>query len=137
MIAFIGPAGGSVGVSARLLRQGKSVTFVEAEVSGEKGLATKITFGFGASRESQLDSMYAEAHGKPGPENFVSAEQFDPKAAVFAQHLERRKVQGGDNFSGSDQVDNFIWVRHRDRNALNAAAFLAIADSMPPAVAPA
>ena len=51
-VSFIGPAGGAVEGRARMLRQGKSVTFVEADLFGEKGIATRATFAFGGARAS-------------------------------------------------------------------------------------
>jgi acyl-CoA thioesterase len=137
MVAFIGPVGGTVTATAKLLRSGKSVTFIEAELMGEKGLATKITFGFGASRESNLDKTYLEPHGQPGPEGFESEPIINPQAAAFSQHIERRQVAGGERFSGSDDTDNYYWMRHRDERASDITALLGLSDMLPPAIIPA
>jgi acyl-CoA thioesterase len=134
MVAFIGPIGGVVTADIKLLRAGKSVTFIEVNLLGEKGLATKITFGFGTSRPSELEKTYALHHGQPGPEGFESEPLINPQAAAFSQHIERRKVAGGERFTGSDDIDNYYWLRHRDKQANDLSAVLGLSDMLPPAI---
>lgn len=137
LVAFIGPVGGKVSAKAEILRSGKSVTFVEVSLFGERGLATKVTFGFGASRPSSLNKEYANKPDLPGPEGFESEPQFSAQAAAFSQHIERRRVAGGERFSGSDDTDNFFWMRHRDSNATTVSSLLGLSDMLPPAILPA
>jgi acyl-CoA thioesterase len=137
LVAFIGPVGGKVSAKADILRSGKSVTFVEVSLFGEKGLATKITFGFGASRPTSLNKQYGNKSDQPGPEGFESEPQFNPQAAAFSQHIERRRVAGGERFSGSDDTDNYFWMRHRDSDATDVTSLLGLSDMLPPAILPA
>ncbi len=134
-ISFIGPAGGAVEGRAQALRQGKSVSFVEADLAGEAGLATRAVFAFGAARESMFDRTFTPPPEMPGPE---ACEDFIPKGfgPNFAQHFETKLAQGARPGTASDQYDHFIWVRHVDRDAGGPVALLALADMPPPAVMP-
>lgn len=135
LVSFIGPAGGAVEGRATMLRQGKSVRFVEAEISGEAGLATRCAFAFGAGRESAFAETFTPPPAMPGPDEcppYIDA----PLAPSFVSHFETRLAQGGRPASGSDEHDHFIWVRHRDESADGLSALLAVADMPPPAVMP-
>ena len=135
LVSFIGPAGGAVEGRARLLRQGKSVAFVEADVTGEKGLATRCAFAFGAGRASAFDETFAPTPSMPGPED---CETYIPEGAgpSFTNHFETRLARGARPGTGADAHDHFIWVRHKDSAADGVVALLALADMPPPAVMP-
>ena len=135
LVSFIGPAGGAVEGEARVLRQGKSVTFVEADVSGAAGLATRCVFAFGASRPSMFDRTWTPLPDLPEPE---ACEPFIPPGfgPNFASHFDTGLAKGARPGTGSDEHDHFIWVRHRDAQATGMAALLALADMPPPAVMP-
>ena len=135
LVSFIGPAGGDVEGRAKILRQGKSVTFMEADLTGEKGLATRCAFAFGAARESRFSDIFTPAPEVPAAE---SCEYYIPPGMgpAFAQHFEQRLAKGGRPVSGSNENDHFIWVRHKDVDATSLAALLALADMPPPAVMP-
>ncbi len=134
-IVFIGPAGGAVEGRARLLRAGKSVSFVEAELSTEDGLATKGVFAFGVARESVFDRTFTPPPEMPGPDE---CEPFIPRGLGpnFAAHFDTRLAKGARPATNSDQFDHFIWVRHEDKEATGAVALVALADMPPPAVMP-
>ena len=134
-MAFIGPAGGGVEGRAKLLRRGKSVTFVEAEVAGEKGIATRCVFAFGAARPSEFDKSFTPAPPLPAPE---ACEPYAPDGfgPSFVQHFDTRLAKGARPMTGSNEHDHFIWVRHKDENAKSVTALLALADMPPPAVFP-
>ena len=134
-INFIGPAGGDVSVTTKVMRQGKSVSFISAEMSGEKGLATQAVFCFGSSRESRLNQDFTKAPKVPSveqSENFF-ASGFGPS---FANNYDCLLAKGGHPISGSNAHEHFIWVRHKDKNANNLAALIGLADMPPPAVLP-
>lgn len=135
MVSFIGPAGGAVEGKATLLRQGKSVSFVEADVIGEKGLATRTVFAFGVPRASAFDAIYTPTPSAPSPD-VLDPYMGDGMGPSFANHFDTRLVSGGRPLSGSKEHDHFIWVRHKDSTAHGLAALLALADMPPPAVMP-
>lgn len=135
LVSFIGPAGGDVVGEARILRKGKSVTFVEADILGEKGLATRVVFAFGAKRDSIFETTFAP---KPQFKDPEECELYIPEGMgpAFSQRFESRLVSGARPFSGSNEHDHYIWVRHREPNTNSISALIAVADMPPPAVMP-
>src|ERR1700761_7500820 len=53
-VAFVGPAAGRLSFRPAILRQGRSATVAAVDCEGEAGLAVRVTFVFGADRESQV-----------------------------------------------------------------------------------
>ncbi|RBP50928.1 thioesterase family protein [Arenicella xantha] len=134
-INFIGPVGGTVSIKTSILRQGRSVCFISAEMWGEKGLGTHAVFCFGAKRESRLNSDFTS---RPTVPNIAdSVEFFDTgQGPEFARNYDCVLASGGRPISGSKISEHYIWVRHKDRQANNLAALVGIADMPPPAVLP-
>ncbi len=135
LVSFVGPAGGAVEGRAAMLREGKSVRFVEAEVTAEKGLATRTAFAFGEARASSFDATYAPAPALRAPED-CPAYMDEGVGPGFTRHFETRLLKGGRPVSASRDHDHYIWVRHRDEAAGGLAALIALADMPPPAVMP-
>jgi len=135
MISFIGPAGGPVTGRTNILRQGKSVSFVETDISGEDGIATRATFAFGAERESIFDNIWTPPPSMPAP---ADCEPMAPKGLgpVFASHFDTKLAKGARPATGSKEHNHFFWVRHEDARATGVTALLAVADMPPPAVMP-
>mgnify|MGYP003700319829 CR=1 FL=1 len=135
LVSFIGPAGGAVEARAKLLRRGKSVAFVEAELASEAGVATRCNFAFGAGRESALNETFTPAPDMPPPE---TCDYFVPpdRRPAFTKHFDTRLAKGAMPISGSDEHEFYLWVRHEDPRAEGIVALLALADMPPPAVLP-
>ena len=134
-ISFIGPAGGEVTIKPSLLRRGRSVTFAGADIYGEKGLATRCVFAFGAARASRFDQSFIEPPEAP---SIADSEIFIPPGLgpSFADNYENLLAKGGRPISNSTEHDHFIWVRHKDQKATDIVALLALADMPPPAMMP-
>lgn len=134
-ISFIGPAGGAVRLSPVLLRQGKSMTFAGADLVSEQGVATRAVFAFGAARESALNRTFM-APPEMRPRN--ECEPYIPEGfgPPFARHYESLLVKGARPLAGSSEYDHWIWARHRDKQATDDVALLALADLPPAAVVP-
>ena len=134
-ISFVGPAGGDVTMEATLLRQGRSVTFVNVDLVGPKGLATRCVFCFGAGRQSIFDKMFTDTPELPGPEDceIVFPTEAGPS---FARNYECLLAKGGRPVSASTEHDHYIWVRHQDEQASDLTALIALADMPPPAMLP-
>jgi acyl-CoA thioesterase len=132
-INFIGPVGGQVSVTTKVMRQGRSVAYISAEMIGEKGLATHAVFCFGESRESRLNQDFTD---KPKVASVEQSSNFFDSGfgPSFANNYDCLLAQGGHPVSGSDEYEHFIWVRHKDKNADDMAALIGIADMPPPAV---
>lgn len=134
MISFIGPAGGDVEITHQVLREGKSTSFIQADVMGEKGPATRILFVFGASRPSEFQECHLPMPDVPGPDDLG---RMLPKGRgpAFTDHFDVRLAKGGAPFSGSADHDHYMWVRHEEAVS-GVTALLALADMPPPAIAP-
>ncbi len=134
-INFIGPAGGAVTIHSRALRQGKSVTFVEATIVGEKGLATHAVFCFGATRDSRLGHDFKSP---PQCRDVKESKDFFEQGPgpVFTANFDCLLAQGSFPFSGSDECDHYLWIRFKEQVEANTTALLALGDMPPPAVLP-
>ena len=135
-INFVGPAGGPVSVSSKVLRQGRSVAYISAELVGEQGLATHAVFCFGAKRESRLDRDFTQPPSTPDPEESKSFFTPENRGPVFTSNFECKLAAGARPVSGSDKSEHFIWARNRDTAAIGTTALLGLADMPPPAVLP-
>ena len=134
-INFIGPAGGKVTMQSKILRQGKSVCYIEALMFGEKGLATHAVFCFGAVRKSRLNDSYTSIPQVPNHEDSTSFFQ-EGKAALFTSNFETKLSKGDPPLTGSSENEFYLWCRHNDPAANTMVALLGIADMPPPAVLP-
>ncbi len=142
-VNFIGLGNEEVYVTCSVLRQGKSVAFIQAELIGEKGLINQTVFTFGANRDSKLDEVYVESKEVIRPE---SARAIFPEQTpapgepggppAFTQHFETRFVSGSRPFSGADEPSFELWVKHKDASANDLVALVALADMPPPGVLP-
>lgn len=132
-VTFVGPAEGVMRGEAQVLRRGKSVCFVEADLIGDKGLATRCVFAFGGARASALDQTWTGAPDVPAPD---ACEVFIPLGfgPNFVQHFETRLARGARPLEGALAHDHYVWVRHRDVAATGMTALVALADMLPPAV---
>ena len=136
LVNFIGPVGGEVDMSVDILRAGKSVSNVQVNMNGEKGLATHSVFSFGAARKSRLDRSFVPRPDVPGvaeSTDFFNTKSTPPR---FTEQFDVKLAKGGLPMSGSSKHEHFIWVRHKDTSANDLAALLGVADMPPPAVLP-
>ncbi|GER07889.1 acyl-CoA thioesterase [Iodidimonas muriae] len=129
-IAFIGPASGDLAIKVTPLRQGRSVHFLSVDLVGEKGLATRATFCFGAARGSSLTLDPPAMPDVPDPETLLDIPPL-PGAPNFIKHFDMRLAIP----PGKEKASVLFWVRHRDIKAHQSVeGLLALADSLPPAI---
>jgi len=134
-VAFVGPASGKVKADADILRRGKSTTFVDARLEGEKGVTTRGSFVFGAARESSLTFADLEPPRVPSVEDMGDAPA-GPGFLNFLSQFELMPAVGGLPFSGADSHEVIWWARHREEAARNTrVGLLALGDIAPPAAA--
>ena len=135
-ISFIGPCAGDVTMTTTLLRQGRNVTFVRADLAGEKGIATSCTFAFGTTRESQFTIEDLPMPLVPEPDALDS--MFPPsRRPSFAQHYDQRLASANRPVSGAEDPHLMIWVRHQEwQENTGIVPLLAIGDALPPALMP-
>ncbi len=133
-VAYIGPAAGQLQLKASVLRKGKSTLFANVDLIGEAGLATRAMFCFGAARESASQHVALATPELKDPESCPNFFRHAPAALSFVQHMDGRFVSGALPFSGSDDAQMTLWLRHRETGIPpSLVALLALADAPPPA----
>ena len=116
----------------RILRQGKSVSFVACDVLAEGSIATRALFAFGGARESAFQQEAAVAPIVPAPDDCPSF--FGERRPAFANHFDMRLAGGCAPVSRADRGEILVWARHRDPQApSDMTSLIAMADSLPPA----
>ena len=131
-LTFVGPAGGTVEMTPRLLRRGKSSVFVSAELKAEGTLAALAAFSFGMARESRCNYR---SHPIPSVLPVGATSPFfrsgKPK---FTQHFEGFAAGGPKLLSGAATPELLLWLRHRDPEAMRGLpGIIALADTAPAA----
>lgn len=131
-IAFIGPAAGEAVLRPSILRQGKSVSYLNCDLVAEGALATRALFAFGGARDS---AFHLDAGGPPAvakPEDCPNF--FGDRHPAFAGHFDMRLAGGSRPVSGAETGELLVWVRHRDEHApAGLTSLIAMADALPPA----
>ena len=130
-VTFVAPVpSGAVVARARVLRQGKSATHVEAHlVGGDETLAVMIGV-FGHARPSRALRGLRQPH--------VDTEQafdmvYDPVAFPgFTQHFAARWLRGALPFSGEPTREQVVEVAMIDEGPATEGHVVAIADFVPP-----
>lgn len=133
LVNFIGPASGDLKCRAEKLREGKSVTFIQSRLYGDKGLSTSCDFAFGISRQSKISRVFVLPPKIPRPQECENITELI-KLDGFFNKFDVRLAQGAYPGTGSEQHDNYYWVRHEDQDANDIVSLVAAADVVPPAI---
>jgi acyl-CoA thioesterase len=129
---FVGPAGGAVEMTPRLLRRGKSSVFASVELTAGGVLATHAIFSFNAARES-LYSYRARPAPKAPPPGTTDA-FFRSGKPKYTQHFEAFVAGGQKPVSRAETPEIVAWVRHRDPRAMTSLpGLIALGDTLPAA----
>ncbi len=132
-VAFVGPAVEALRCEANVLRQGKSASFVSADVLSGEGLALRALFLFGAARESRIAHEFGAAPQVPPPAALMALPQ-TPLAPAFLANFDVRFAGNAFPVSGAAEPDMLAWVKHRDVSGVSpAVGLVALADCIPPA----
>ncbi|MBE7219663.1 MAG: thioesterase family protein [Caulobacteraceae bacterium] len=133
-LAFVGPASGMVRFVPRVLRRGRSATFVGVDATGDSGAAARALFLYGVDRESEVAHDVTAMPAAAAPE---ACRPLFPDGAVpptFFQNFEVRFVSGTPPVTRAERPTFDVWVRHRDAADVDPViALLALADCLPPA----
>ena len=129
---FVGPAGGAVEITPRLLRRGKSSVFASVELSAGGVLATHAIFSFNAARESQYSYRARPAPKVPPPG--TTEDFFRSGKPKYTQHFEAFFAGGHKPVSRAETPEIVVWVRHRDPGAMaSIPGLIALGDTLPAA----
>ena len=130
---FLGPVTGPLEIAPRLLRAGKSVSFVEVNTTSDSKHVFRATLLFGAPRHSDYSYLSLPVPDAPAPDGL--ADFFDaPFAPRCTGQFEGRVAGGARPISGADKPELLLWIRHRDQSAPDEiSSILALGDVPPPA----
>lgn len=135
LTSFVGPVkAGGFEVRAEVLRQGKSVTWMEATILQEGQVCTRCSGCFGAGRESTIHVPPARRPDCIGPEEARVFPFLPGLTPNFTQHFELRWAIGQMPMSGSKESEMGAWVRFRDPAGFGEPHIVALMDLLPPAV---
>jgi acyl-CoA thioesterase len=130
---YVGPAGGVVEITPRLLRRGKSSVFAAVELRAEGSLATHAILSFGAARESKYSYR-----GRPMPKAPLPGTTeafFRSGKPKFTQHFEAFTAGGQKLVSSADRPEIVLWLRHRDPGGMTRLPGLIALGDTPPVAA--
>lgn len=137
-VSFVGPvATGPATVTARVLREGKSVVQVEAHLLQDGEVQAAMLASFGAPRESALAVGASPAPAFPRPDDLPALPYLPGITPEFTQHFDFRWGHGSFPFSGADLPEMGGWMRLKDaRTEFDYADLFLLIDAWPPAVLP-
>lgn len=129
-IAFIGPVPQDLRVQATVLRRGRSVTYMAADILDEGKVVLRALFAFGAARQSQFGAVAPSAPDCPAPAD--CPEFLNGNRVSFMQNIDQ--LQAGEllPLSGAPRGDLMLWVRHKQPVSPGMAALVALGDALPP-----
>lgn len=131
-VTFVAPVpAGSIRIAANVLRQGKSVTQVEARLLDGDATLCLVIGVFGAARESKLHLLPAQplvdATSTPQVLRYVPG-----LLPQFTQHFQARWLVGDIPFSGSKKTGQVVEVDLKDEGLADETHVVAFADFIPP-----
>jgi acyl-CoA thioesterase len=132
-ISFAGPVAGDVAITTRLLRRGKSASFVTADLTSEAGFGTHATFTFGADRPSSKRQTRFLMPSVPTADDIGPMTRKAGAGPNFTNHFDMRLAAGNPPLSGSLEADITFWLKPRFEFAPLDVALLALGDAPPPA----
>lgn len=138
IIDFSGPVSDTATYQARILRQGRNITTVEATARIGEQVVGIGNFSFGAARESAI-TVPCPAPDAPTPED--TPPLIPPQAIKFApgfhHNFDLKLIEGGLPGMGYPRGYMRGWARHRDpASRQGPVSQICIGDILPPAVFP-
>jgi hypothetical protein len=133
-ISFAGPVGGEISISTKMLRRGKSASFVTTDLTSEAGFGTHATFCFGLDRVSSQRQTRFPMPDVPSPDKVTPFFRSEGVRPNFTQHFHMLLASGSSPVSGATEADMCLWIKPKtDWQAPLDVALLALGDAPPPA----
>lgn len=133
-ISFAGPVAGDIAITTRVLRQGKSASFITADLSSEAGFGTHATFTFGADRPSTQRQTRFPMPNVKSAEDIPVLERGAGARPHFTNHFDMRFAAGSPPVSGSAEAEICFWLKAKSGTGVALdVALLALGDAPPPA----
>lgn len=134
---FVAPllVGEAFSIKVTLLRQGKSVTQMNADLIQNEQVCAVCQVCFGMARESKIKVKNTHYHGMPLPEKVKFIPQIPKVVPKFLKHFEFNLQEGKFAFAGSDKSHLYGWVRYKTSpKQFSDTHLIAILDAWPPTV---
>lgn len=133
-VTFVGPAPmGENQVSIKPLREGGSVSHLQADLAQDGQVSVTATAAYGKARESAYSvPPIARPEGLKGPDE-IKPMPFIPNIVPnFVQHFDFRWATGSGPFSGAKVPENKVWIRMDSDREIDEVGIVAMADALPP-----
>lgn len=135
---YVAPlAPGPVHARVSVLREGKSLTQVEARLSGSDGLAAIVSGSLGVRRSSAIEvGGDRRPDDLPDPEDRMALPYIPEVTPAFLQHCEMRWTTGGGPFTGQSDPSIGGWCRIPGTTRSGTEVAVALLDAFPTPVLP-
>lgn len=132
-VLFVAPVGAEpVQIQTQLLRQGKNVTAMRADVIQEGQVCCSVMACFGASRQSKLAVAVGERPNVAAPETLEPFHYVEGVTPRFTQQFDMRWAEGDKPFTNCQSTTHGIWTRFFDEGDASIVHLIGIADIPPP-----
>ena len=135
---YVAPlAPGPVHAEIAVLREGRSLTQVEARIAGSDGLAAIVSGSLGVRRTSVIEvAGDRRPDSLPDPEGLTPLPYIPEVTPAFLQHCEMRWTEGGAPFTGQTEPSIGGWVRIPGTTRSGEEVAVALLDVFPTPVLP-
>ena len=128
-ISFIGPLAGSVSVTTKLLRRGRTAAFIQVDIISEKGLGVRAIYVFMQALDSEVDYAHHDAPDIGAPPEGEELRSGPPE--YFTSNFEYLESRHPDA-EGKPRFTR--WLRLKEREGLDPMIeLMAMGDALPPA----
>lgn len=132
-VLFVGPVGvDPVRIETQLLRKGKNVTSMRADLIQAGQVCCSVMACFGASRQSMLNVGVIDRPDVPAPETLEPFHYVEGVTPKFTQQFDMRWAEGDRPFTNCQSRTHGIWTRFFEEGEASIAHVIAIADIPPP-----
>ena len=122
---------GPLSIGVRALRKGRSISFLQAELSQGEDVRAQAAVTVGAGRQDALAHHFAPMP-EVAPSDADGLGDFSPPTP-FGRMLRARWIEGAP-FTEASGARSLFWSRTREPTRLDAPALAMLADYMPPRV---
>lgn len=128
-ISFIGPLAGTITISTKLLRRGRTAAFIQSDIHSDKGLGLRAIYVFMAALDSEVDYAHHDAPNIGPPPADEDLRSGPPE--FFTHHFQYRESRNPD----AEGLPRFTrWLRLAERDGIDPMVELMLmGDSLPPA----
>jgi acyl-CoA thioesterase len=133
LVSFVGPVGpGKFSIHTRVLRSGKAVTHVEAQVVQAEAIRCVALGSFGGDRESAIRIDPAPRPDMAAPDQALELPYIEGLTPAFTRHFAYRWALGELPFSGRGGREIGGWIQFREpTDCLTEEWLVALADAWP------